>query len=139
LSGKYAGAKQYESRIREILDSMPEHLSELHVKLSARLHQDLQTMQLVGCSKQSVERYARKLLHRLSESLAFGLLCELTSKVEGAASSHCVLTALRYFEEIEPPAIGAENDEVRYHSLELLEETQITQARNSPAETSIEL
>ena len=133
LSAKYAGAKLYEARMRTVLNSMPDDLSELRPMLTARLREDLRAIEQVGSSKQHAERYARKLLHRLSQSLAFALMCELASKAEDGTSLHCALTTLRYFEEIEPPAIGAENEKVRSHSIELLEEVQLLQVSNLPA------
>ena len=139
LSAKYAGANHYEVRMRAILNSMPEPLSELRSRLESRLSEDLSAIQQVGSSKQNAERYARKLLHRLSQSLAFGLMCEFASKAESAASSHCALTAIRYFEEIEPPALGEENEQVRDSAVELLEETQITRAQSSSATIAMRL
>jgi acyl-CoA dehydrogenase len=137
LSAKYAGAKCYEARVRTILDRMPETLSQLRSKLASRLQDDLSAMQHVGGSRENAERYARKLLHRLSQSLAFGLMCELAAKTEGGASSHCTLTAIRYCEEIEPPEFGGESEEVRASSIELLDETRFTRVRSSTAASAL--
>jgi hypothetical protein len=138
LSAKYAGAIHYEARMRTILNSMPASLTELRSRLAGRLNGDLSAIQHVSSSRANSESYARKLLHRLSQSLAFGLMCELASRAASAVSSHCALTALRYFDEIEPPAIGEENEQFRTAAMELLEETQLTQARSSLATTALQ-
>ena len=56
--------------------------------------------------EQSAQRYARKLLHRLSQSLAFAFLCEAASDAQRRGNYVQAHSAWRYFEEIDPPAIG---------------------------------
>ncbi len=72
--------------------------------------------------EQSGQRYARKLLHRLSQSLAFALLCEAASDSQPRGNKVQAHSAWRYFEEIDPPAIGTEDGQARSAVLELLEE-----------------
>lgn len=117
---KHAGSAEYEQRMSGILDRLPDAVCALRPMLSARLTEDLNTIRFVMSGKQFAMRYARKLLHRLSQSLAFGLLCELASQT--AADGRLLLTSLRYFEEIEPPKIGSENRSVSDATLELLDD-----------------
>jgi hypothetical protein len=132
LSAKHSAAKEYEMRMRMIADSIPQSLPDLKPRLIARLNDDLRFIQYVASSKENAERYARKLLHRLSQSLAFALMCELACKVGAGARRHCTLTAIRYSEEIEAPAIGGENRSVRESCMEILDEVQLAQPRSSP-------
>jgi acyl-CoA dehydrogenase len=118
LAPKYAGAAKYEVRMRKILDQLPDRLSALRPPLEARLTGDLTAIAEVTRDRDSAARYARQLLHRLSESLAFALLCEHATTT--TADDRLRLSALRYSEELEPPTIGRENEEVRTAALHLL-------------------
>jgi hypothetical protein len=80
--------------------------------------------------EQSAQRLARKLLHRLSQSLAFALLCEAASAAMINGDPLPAHSAWRYFEEIEPPAFGAEDDAARLGVLELLQEDSMLSAKN---------
>ena len=59
-------------------------------------------------------------MHRLSQSLAFALLCEAASDAQRSGNPVQAHSAWRYFEEIEPPAFGMEDDNARRAVLELL-------------------
>ena len=117
LSPKYAGAEIYERRLCSIANRLPGSLASLRQKLETRLNEDRKAVAIVTASPENGQRYARKLLHRLSESLGFALMCER------AADAECfALTATRYYEEIEPPAIGGEAFTVRESALELIDD-----------------
>ena len=117
LSPKYAGAQVYERRIREIGQRLRGSLSPLQRSLERRLNADRECIAIVTGDQQSSQRYARKLLHRLSQSLAFALMCERAAEDERFA-----LAAIRYHEEIEPPAIADEDPKVRNAALELIDD-----------------
>ena len=68
----------------------------------------------------SAQRYARKLLHRMSQSLAFALLCEAAGEAHRQGNSLPAHSAWRFYEETEPPAVGRENEAARRGALELL-------------------
>jgi len=72
--------------------------------------------------EQSAQRHARKLLHRLSQSMAFALLCEAASDKQERGDPRQGHSAWRYFEQIEPRSFGTENDAARRRVLELLDE-----------------
>ena len=117
LAPKYAGLVLYEARVRNILDRLPDRLSTLRPKLQSRLADDLANIARVTRDRDSASRYARQLLHRLSETLAFALMCEVAIDADNRA----LLCAIRYHEEIEPPQIGNENTEVHRVTLSLLD------------------
>jgi len=119
LSPKYAGADAYEKRTCEIANRLPDSLSTLKQKLETRLKADRAAIATVTADSQNSHRYARKLLHRLSQSLGFTLMCERAAEAECFA-----LTAIRYHEEIEPPALGAEDYKVQHAALELLSDEE---------------
>jgi hypothetical protein len=48
-------------------------------------------------------------------------MCEMAANLE-ARDSRSFLTAWRYFEEIEPPKLGHENQNVRRAALELIDD-----------------
>ncbi len=70
-------------------------------------------------------------MHRLSQSLAYALLCEAASSPQPGGNPVQALTAWRYFEEIEPPALGAEDDHARQGVLELLRDEALQSANVS--------
>ena len=117
LSPKYAGAELYERRIREIAARLPNSLSLLHRNLEARLAGDREAIAVVTADQASAQRYARKLLHRLSQSLGFALMCERAAEAECFA-----LTAIRFHEEIEPRAVGGEDPKVQQAALGLIDD-----------------
>jgi acyl-CoA dehydrogenase len=119
LSPKYDGAAVYEHRIRSVIKHIPDSMFVLARTLHQRLTEDLATITLVLRERESSTRYARKLLHRLSLSFGYALMCERAAQVEGDELRF--LAACRFFEEIEPPNIGAENARVRKAALQLIE------------------
>ncbi|MGB7553663.1 MAG: acyl-CoA dehydrogenase family protein [Candidatus Korobacteraceae bacterium] len=120
LAPRYRGWEQYQSRMQAIEEKLPEALGKLHKAMQSRLDGDRRAVAAAMRDEQSEQRYARKLLHRLSQSLAFALLCEAAS--DTSANLVQAHSAWRYFEEIEPPAFGMEDDQARCAVLELLEE-----------------
>lgn len=115
LTPKHQGTKEYETRISSIL---PRTTSALGQALKERLNRDLEIIAFVTGDPGTATRYARKLLHRLSESLAFALLCE--NATGDQPNDLACLTALAYQEMIEPPAIGGEHREIQRASMELI-------------------
>ena len=132
LSPKYQGWQQYETRIREILSILPDELEHLRRALERRLQEDREAVATVTRDESSRQRYARKLLHRLSESLAFALLCQAagnSARIGYEAQQH---TAELYLEQIEPVRIGEENQKSRSVVLELIRK----EAQNATVELS---
>ncbi len=119
LAPKYGGAAQYEHRVRGVMEKLPESMEQLRSALALRLKEDVAAISFVTADESRAERYARKLLDRLSHSLAFAFMCEVAAGTDG--DERRVLTAIRYHEELEPSKMGAENDRVRRAALELLE------------------
>jgi alkylation response protein AidB-like acyl-CoA dehydrogenase len=119
FSAKYDGAAVYEHRIRTAIKQIPDSMFVLARTLHERLTEDLATITLVVRERESSARYARKLLHRLSLSLGYALLCERAA--DSDADELRFLAACRYYEEIDPPKIGGENARVRKASLQLIE------------------
>ncbi len=120
LSPKYQGWQQYEDRIREILNAIPDELQHLRNALQRRLQEDSAMVATATHDEASRQRYARKLLHRLSESLAFALLCQAAGDAPRTGYQAQQHTAWLYLEAIEPVRIGEENQESRRVGLELL-------------------
>jgi alkylation response protein AidB-like acyl-CoA dehydrogenase len=135
VSPKYNGTAHYENRIRGILERMPEQATELRKLLEGRLKADREASALVMTNSQSSQRYARKLLERFSQSLAFALMCERAGEGIRQGDDRFLLTALRYHEELESPAIGREDPRVQTAVLELIDdETPV--AREQPKTVS---
>jgi alkylation response protein AidB-like acyl-CoA dehydrogenase len=122
LSPKYDGSAQYENRIREILERMPEQTTELSKCLHARLRGDREAISVMLASPENSQKYARKLLDRMSQSLAFALMCERATEGLAEGDDRFLLTALRYYEEMESPAIGKEDSRVQTAALDLLDD-----------------
>jgi len=117
LGPKYAGAELYERRMREVANRLPGSLSKLQQWLEQRLSGDREAIATVTADTAAAQRYARKLLHRLSESLGFALLCEQAAKNERLAPG-----ATRFYEGIAPPKIGGEDPKARKAALELMDD-----------------
>jgi hypothetical protein len=117
LGSKYEGATEYGRRMRTICECLPDEAAALQPMLRSRLAGDRAAIGIVSASRDAAMQHARKLLHRLSQSLAFGLMCEMAA---ATGDRRLQLTALRYFEEIEPPALGCELPGVRDAARELL-------------------
>src|SRR5271165_2209996 len=122
LSPRYQGWEQYHARVQGVLDRLPDELGNLRAALHARLQADGDAMAIAMRDEESGQRYARKLLHRMSQSLAFALLCEAAGDAHGRGNSCPAQSAWRFYEDIEPPALGGENELARRGVLELLEE-----------------
>ena len=120
LAPRYRGWEQYQSRMQAIQEKLPEAQGKLRKAMQARLDGDREAVAVAMRDEQSAQRYARKLLHRLSQSLAFALLCEAASEAQRSGNPVRAHSAWHYFEEIEPPAFGTEDDTARQGVLELL-------------------
>jgi len=131
LSPRYQGWGQYHARIQGVIDGMPAPLGSLREALEARLQGDTEAMSVTMYDEQRAHHYARKLLHRMSESLAFALMCETAGKFHREGNSLSAHSAWRFYEEIDPPAVGGESDVARKAVLALLEE----EAQGIAAET----
>ena len=116
LGPKYDGAQEYERRLRNIIEHAPDALASI---LRHRLDEDLAAIVTTTRDQASSIRYARKLLHRLSESLAFALLCEVAAQSGDPTQP---LSAIRYAEELDPPRIGSENHQVAQAGLDLIDQ-----------------
>ena len=136
LTPKYAGQIEYEHRIRDILDSLPASMSPLRNALHSRLQGDLAAIRYVTTDNASSQRYARRLLDRLSRSLAFALMCEAAAQAYSNGDDRRVLIATRYHEEIEEPKLGAEDGRVQRAAFELMEDEQTPEASQTAAPTS---
>ncbi len=121
LAPRYRGWEQYQSRIQAIVETAsrgPGKISQAPCERGSTAI--VEAVVVAMRDEQSAQRYARKLLHRLSQSLAFALLCEAASGTSGnLVQAH---SAWRYFEEVDPPAIGNEDGQARSAVLEMLEE-----------------
>ncbi len=118
LGPRYRGWEQYRSRLQNVCSKIPEELGKLREGLAIRIRGDEEAVAITLRDGESAQRHARKLLHRLSQSLAFALLCE--AAIQGDPLQ--ALAAWRYFETIEPPAFGTEDEDARRGVLELLQE-----------------
>jgi alkylation response protein AidB-like acyl-CoA dehydrogenase len=133
LSPQYAGALQYERRVRGILEDLPNAMSALRSALDSRLRDDIAAIASVTADEDSAQRYARKLLHRLSHSLAFAFMCETAARAYADGDDHSLLTATRYYEELNEPRLGTEDDRVRRATLELLGDEPVRERRSTSA------
>ena len=131
LAPRYGGWQQYQSRVQGILDRIPHGLSRLSEALRGRLQDDREAFSITMRDEQSAQRYARKLLHRLSQTLAFGLLCEAAGDSHPTGNPAQASSAQCYFEEINPPTFGAEDSKARGEVLELLREESVRAATAS--------
>ena len=129
LSPRYLGWEQYRERIQGVIDRLPTGLSHLRNVLEIRLQDDVKAVSVTTRDEQNAQRYARKLLHRMSESMALALLSEAAAEARELGNSLPAHSAWRFYEEIESPVIGGESDVARKGVLELLEEeaSQATQ------------
>ncbi len=119
LAPRYRGWEQYQSRVQAILDGLGQGLGNLRAALQSRLQGDREAVTITTRDEQSAQRYARKLLHRLSQSMAFALLCEAAGDAQELGDPRQVHSAWRYFEQIEPRSFGTENEVARRRALEL--------------------
>ena len=128
LAPRYRGWEQYQSRMQAIQEKLPVAHDRLRKAMQARLKGDREAVAIAMRDEHSAQRYARKLLHRLSQSLAFALLCEAAGVAQQNGNPLPGHSAWRYFEEIEPPAFGMEDDNARRGVLELLSDEAVQSA-----------
>ena len=107
LGPKYRGWEQYQARVRGIVEKLPEALIRLRMALDARLQADTAAVTVTLRDEKSAQHHARKLLHRLSQTLASALMCEAASTAQDRGDPSPAHSAWRYFEEIEPPTRSA--------------------------------
>jgi alkylation response protein AidB-like acyl-CoA dehydrogenase len=125
LVPKYRGWEQYEARIGEVLASIPNELANMRNALERRLREDREIVAIVMRDEASRQRYARKLLHRLSESFAFALMCHAAAESPRTGYEAQRHTAWLYLEQLEGVKIGAEDKEAQarvLHSLRTRDE-----------------
>lgn len=122
LLTSYGARAPWELRIKSIMEKLPDSLSDLRQALSRRFKDDSDAINFALSSVPNRDIYARKLLHRLSQTFAFALMCEAASQAHARGEARQLLTAVRYHEEIEPARIGGENHQVREAAVQLLQE-----------------
>jgi len=122
LAPRYQGWEQYRQRVQEILDRLPESLGKLRPALAARLAGDSEAVAITMRDEACRQRYARKLLHRLSQTLGFALLCEAATGGDHRGDPAQAHSAWRYLETIEPPPFGEEDTAARRAVLDVLEQ-----------------
>jgi len=120
LSPAYRGWERYRDRLLGILDALPPELSDLRKALDSRMQGDTEAHSVTLRQPQSSQRFARKLLHRMSQTLAFALLCEMAGESHRQGNPLPACSARRFFEDVEPHAFGSENDGALRGVLELL-------------------
>ncbi len=120
LVPKYGGWEQYQARLKAVIGKLPRELNRLRMALEKRLSGDFQAVRVTLRNQSSGKRHARKLLHRLSQSLAFALLCEAAQERHRKGDLSQTHAAWRYLEQIEPPRFGAENQAAREGVLQTL-------------------
>jgi hypothetical protein len=113
LSPRYRGWEQYQLRVQNVVEVLPESLGGLSSALGARLAADAEAVAITTRNQRAAQRHARKLLHRLSQTLAFALLCEAAAKTHSGGDERQAHSARRYFELIEPPRFGQEEEAAR--------------------------
>jgi acyl-CoA dehydrogenase len=129
LAPRYCGWEQYRERTQGILNQLPDGIGDLREALTARLQGDSDAVAVAMRDEQSAQRYARRLLHRMSQSLAFALLCEAAGDAHRHGNLQPAHSAWRFYEEVEPPGFGAESEAARRGVLELVEEEAVQTAK----------
>ena len=132
LAPKYAGQLHYERRVRSIIEKLPDAISSLRRALELRLQGDIDAIAFVTADKGHSVRYARMLLERLSKSLGFALMCEAAAEATSNGNDLPMLTAIRYFEELEAPKLGGEDERVLRAALELVDDEEATDPGAAP-------
>ena len=105
LAPRYQGWEQYREAGAGILDRLPDGSRQFANCAADAAAGDGEAMAITMRDEQSAQRYARKLLHRMSQSLAFALLCEAAGE-RTAGAIPCAHSAWRFYEDIEPPAFA---------------------------------
>src|SRR5271165_5910680 len=67
LAPRYLGWEQYHARVQGILNKLPEGLGNLRKALRSRLQSDEDAVTIAMGNEKNAQRYARKLLHRMSQ------------------------------------------------------------------------
>ncbi len=129
LGSRYCGWEQYRARVQGIGERMPDGLALLRETLRSRLAGDEEAVTITLRDEASAQRFARKLLHRMSQTLGFALLCERAAEEQAKGDGLPACSAQRYFEAIEPPAFGAEDDAARRGVLEVLQDEVAVSAK----------
>jgi hypothetical protein len=127
LGPRHGSLQQYQARLRGVLDRLPDGLGNLRQALDVRLQNDTAATGIAMRDESSGQRYARQLLHRMSLSLAFALLCERAADAHQHGNSLLTHSAWRFYEEIQPPTFGSENEQARQGVLRLLQEEEALQ------------
>jgi alkylation response protein AidB-like acyl-CoA dehydrogenase len=122
LAPRYPGWEQYHTRVQGVLNKLPDGLGNLRKALQARFQGDREALAVTMRDEKSAQRFARKLLHRLSQSLAFVLLCETAREAHRQGNSLPAQSAWRFYEDIEPQSFSGESEAARRGVLELLDE-----------------
>ena len=122
LSPQYGGCEQYQARVQAIAQAVPPALASLGQALQQRMQDDGEAIAITTRDEPSAQRHARRLLHRLSQTLAFALLCEAATAAHGRGDPLPAHSAWRYFEQIEPGSFGSEDEAARRGVLERLED-----------------
>jgi hypothetical protein len=120
LAPKYQGWEQYEDHVRKVVNGLPDELGRLRQALERRLKQDTEAVATVMPDETSRQRYGRKLLHRLSESLAFALLCQAAAESPRTGYDAQQHTAWLYLEDTEGVKIGSEDGQAQQAALEVI-------------------
>lgn len=131
LNPRYRGCEQYVSRVREICERLPPALDSLRRGLQARMEADGEAIAITLHDGQSSQRYARKLLHRLSQTLAFALLCETATAAHLKGNPLPASSAMRYLEGIEQTGFAMEDERARRNVLASLREDLPVAAKGS--------
>lgn len=120
LGPRYRGWEQYRARVQGICERMPCGLGDLCEVLRSRIAGDEAAAVVTLRDEASSQRFARKLLHRLSQSLGFALLCEKAGAAQAKGDARPAHSARHYFETIEPRAFGHEHEGARRGLLEAM-------------------
>ena len=119
LSPQHHGCQLYHARLENIAEHIPASQERLRIALQKRMYDDGEALAISLRDSQNSQRFARKLLHRMSETLAFALLCEAAARIEDHRQTG---SAWRYFEHIEPQSFGTEDESARHAVLQALAE-----------------
>jgi len=131
LGPQYRGCELYKARLKAIAEPIPSSLDRLRVALQTRTHEDAEAIAITLRDEQTAQRLARKLLHRLSQTLAFALLCEAATAASLSGDLRPAHSAWRYYEQIEPGLFGSEDEVARKGVLEVLEDEAVQLAKTA--------
>ena len=113
LGPQHAGCAQYRQRVSEIAGKLPSSLDRLRAGLEKRMREDDEAIAITLRDPDSGQRFARQLLHRMSQTLAFALLCEAAAAAHQQGDERQSYSAWRCFEQIAPHSFGKEDEEAR--------------------------